>query len=155
MLLKIILLCFLSQSSFAQHNNYSKKVSVNKTHKKAIVKYGIASFYADKFHLRQTANGEKYDYLKYSAACNVLPLNSWIKVTNLSNNHSVILKINDRLNKKNKRLVDVSKSAAQKLGFISKGITEVKVEVLKRYNSKTTSSNYDGSFIISKNSSNK
>lgn len=132
LLLKIILLCFLSQSSLAQHNHHSKNYSVTKKHKKAVVKYGIASFYADKFHVKQTANGEKYNHIKYTAACNVLPLNSWIKVTNLSNHRSVILKINDRLNKKNKRLVDVSKSAAQKLGFISKGIAKVKVELLKR-----------------------
>jgi rare lipoprotein A len=132
LLLKIILLCFLSQSSFSQHNHHNKNYSVNKKYKKTIVKYGIASFYADKFHVRQTANGEKYNRMKYTAACNVFPLNSWIKVTNLSNHRSVILKINDRLSKKNKRLVDVSKSAAQKLGFISRGITKVKVELLKR-----------------------
>ena len=141
LLLKIILLCFFAQSSLAQHNHHSKNYSVNKKHKKAIVKYGIASFYADKFYVRQTANGEKYNHLKYTAACNVLPLNSWVKVTNLSNHRSVILKINDRLSKKNKRLIDVSKSAAQKLGFISRGITKVKVELLKRSNSKAASSN--------------
>lgn len=141
LLLKIFFLCFVSQSSFAQHNHHSKNFPVNKAHKNATVKYGITSFYADKFNVRLTANGETYNHLKFTAACNVLPLNSWIKVTNLSNHRSVILKINDRLNKKNKRLVDVSKSAAQQLGFISKEITKVKVEVLKRNNSKTISSN--------------
>ncbi len=141
LLLKIIFLCFLSQNSLAQHNHRTyKNFTVDKNQRRKTIKYGTASFYADKFHLHQTANGEKYNHSKYTAACNVLPLNSWIKVTNLSNHHSVILRINDRMNKNNKRLIDVSKSAAQKLGFISRGITKVKVEVLRHYNRKSASS---------------
>ena len=67
---------------------------------------------------------------KLTAACNVLPLGTWVKVTNLKNNRSVIVQINDHLHRKNKRLIDLSKSAAQRLRFISRGITRVKVEVL-------------------------
>ena len=98
--------------------------------KKIIIKYGIASFYAKKFNGRTTSNGAVFSSLKMTAACNVLPLGTWVKVTNLRNNKSVIVEINDHLHHKNKRLIDVSKTAAQKLGFVGRGITRVKVEVL-------------------------
>jgi rare lipoprotein A len=94
--------------------------------------YGTASYYAEKFNGRETANGEIYDSKKMTAACNVLPLGTWIRVTNLSNNRSVIVKTNDRLHARMKRIVDLSRAAAQKLGYISKGLTKVKVEVLKK-----------------------
>lgn len=102
---------------------------------KLIIKYGIASFYAAKFHGRKTASGEIYKNELFSAACNVLPLNTWVRITNLSNNTSIIARINDRLHPKNKRLIDLSKSAASQLGYVSNGLTKVKVEVLKNYNS--------------------
>lgn len=92
--------------------------------------YGIASYYADKFNGRKTANGEIYDSRKMTAACNVLPLGTWIRVTNLSNNRSVIVKTNDRMHARMKRIVDLSRAAAQKLGYIGKGLTRVKLEVL-------------------------
>lgn len=94
--------------------------------------YGIASFYADKFNGRPTANGEIYSHAKFTAACNILPLGTWIRVTNLRNNKSIIVKTNDRLHPRMKRIVDLSKSAAQKLGYIGRGLTQVKVEVLEK-----------------------
>ncbi|MEO9210232.1 MAG: septal ring lytic transglycosylase RlpA family protein [Ginsengibacter sp.] len=96
-------------------------------------KFGIASFYATKFHGGKTANGEKYDKGKYTAACNILPLNTWVKVTNLQNNKSVIVRINDRLHRKNKRLLDLSYAAAEKLDYIKRGISKIKMEVLKNF----------------------
>lgn len=77
-------------------------------------------------------NGDIYRAEKFTAACNVLPLNTWIKVTNLRNNRSVIVKIKDRMNHKNKRLVDLSYAAAKKLGYLSKGLTRVKVQVVHK-----------------------
>ena len=100
------------------------------TSAKTVVKYGVASFYAQKFNGRQTSTGAIYNSKILTAACNVLPLGTWVKVTNLRNKKSVVVEINDHLHYKNKRLIDLSKSAAQKLGFISRGITRVKVEVL-------------------------
>lgn len=94
--------------------------------------YGTASFYADMFEGRQTANGEIYMHNKFTAACNVLPLGTWIRVTNLRNNKSIIVKTNDRLHPRMKRIVDLSRSAAQKLGYIGRGLTQVKVEVLEK-----------------------
>jgi rare lipoprotein A len=94
--------------------------------------FGTASYYADKFNGRETANGEIYDSKKMTAACNVLPLGTWIRVTNLSNNRWVIVKTNDRLHARMTRIVDLSRAAAQKLGYIGKGLTRVKVEVLEK-----------------------
>ncbi len=101
-----------------------------KSSKKIIIKYGTASYYAKKFNGRKTSNGKIYNSSNLTAACNVLPIGTWVKVTNLKNERSVVVHINDRLHPMNKRLIDVSKKAAQKLGFISSGITRVKVEVL-------------------------
>ncbi|HEX2608590.1 MAG TPA: septal ring lytic transglycosylase RlpA family protein [Flavisolibacter sp.] len=96
------------------------------------VYYGIASYYADKFNGRPTANGEIYDQQKFTAACNVLPLGTWIRVTNLNNNKTVIVKTNDRLHPRMKRIVDLSKIAAKKLGYTGRGLTQVKVEVIDK-----------------------
>jgi rare lipoprotein A len=101
------------------------------------VLYGTASYYADKFNGRQTATGHIYSHDKYTAACNKLPLGTWIRVTNLRNNYSVIVQINDRLHPKNPRIVDLSKVAATKLGYIRRGLTQVKVEVLGRVKPKS------------------
>src|SRR6478672_2384673 len=94
--------------------------------------YGTASYYANKFEGRLTANGEVFSQQKMTAACNVLPLGTWIKVTNLYNGRFVIVKINDRLHYKNKRLVDLSKMAAKKMGYTGGGLTKVKVEPLEK-----------------------
>lgn len=94
------------------------------------VLYGTASFYSNKFVGRKTANGEIFSQEKMTAACNVLPLGTWIKVTNLRNGRSVTVKINDRLHSKMKRVVDLTRAGAKKLGFTNSGITRVKVEVL-------------------------
>jgi len=92
--------------------------------------YGTASYYHDKFNGRQTANGEIFSQKKMTAACNVLPMGTWIKVTNLRNGKSVVVKTNDRLHPRMKRVVDLSRIAAQKIGYIGYGLAKVKVEVL-------------------------
>lgn len=92
--------------------------------------YGMASFYANKFNGRKTANGEIFSQNKLTCACNILPLGTWIKVTNLRNGKTVIVKTNDRLHPKMKRIIDLTKAAAVKLGYVSAGLTRVKVEVL-------------------------
>ena len=94
--------------------------------------FGTASYYADKFNGRETANGEIYDGKKMTAACNVLPLGTWIRVTNLSNQRSVVVKTNDRLHARMTRIVDLSRIAAEKLGYIGQGLTKVRVEVLEK-----------------------
>lgn len=94
--------------------------------------FGTASYYADKFKGRKTANGDSYDPENLTAACNVLPLGTWIRVTNLKNRKTVLVRTNDRLHPKMNRLVDLSKAAALILGYAKSGLTKVKVEVLGR-----------------------
>ncbi|HUZ57534.1 MAG TPA: septal ring lytic transglycosylase RlpA family protein [Hanamia sp.] len=132
----ILLLFTFYQNTYAQKGeNGTKKLhsSAKSIHKRKIIKFGIASYYANKFDGRKTADDEIYKNEKYTAACNQLPFNTWIKVTYLKNRKSVIVRINDRLNAHNKRLVDLSKSAARKLGILGRGIVKVKVEVLNNY----------------------
>lgn len=128
-----VIMIFFSMVMNAQVTEVSRRDTIQK--KEPVISktlYGTASYYAEKFNGRETANGEIYDSKKMTAACNVLPLGTWIRVTNLSNNRSVIVKTNDRLHARMKRIVDLSRAAAQKLGYIGKGLTKVKVEVLKR-----------------------
>lgn len=94
--------------------------------------YGIASYYHDKFEGRKTANGEIFSQNKMTAACNILPLGTMVRVTNIRNQRAVIVKINDRLHSKMTRIVDLSFAAAKKLGFIRSGLTRVMVEILEK-----------------------
>ena len=96
------------------------------------VKYGIASYYAKKFEGRRTTTDAIYHAALLTAACNTLPLNTWVRVTNLKNMHTVIVKINDRMNHLNKRLIDLSPAAAKQLGYLGAGLTKVKVEVIPK-----------------------
>lgn len=121
----IIAFLFFSCNLSAQENQ--KLTIVSK--KTPQVLYGTASFYANKFEGRQTANGEIFSQKKLTAACNVLPLGTWIRVTNLHNKRSVIVKVNDRLHYRMKRVVDLSKAAAKQLNYTN-GLIHVKVEVL-------------------------
>jgi rare lipoprotein A len=90
--------------------------------------YGTASFYANKFNGRQTANGEIFSQKKLTGASNLLPLNTWVRVTNLENGRSVLVKITDRMHPRMKRVIDLSKAAAQQLAYVGNGLTKVKVE---------------------------
>lgn len=92
---------------------------------------GIASYYSDKFHGRRTANGERYDRDDLTAVHSHLPFGTIIKVTNLRNQRSVHLRINDRNHFRNGRLLDVSKRAARELGFIGSGLAKVEIEVVR------------------------
>jgi rare lipoprotein A len=98
--------------------------------KSAKIQYGTASWYSDKFNGRQTANGEIFSQKKMTCAHNSLPMGTWLRVTNIRNKRSIIVKVNDRLNAKNKRLVDLSRSGAEKLGIIKNGLAKVRVDVL-------------------------
>ncbi len=123
-------------ANYAQkHTGNTHKPSKKDNEKKTSVKYGMASFYARKFQGRKTANGEIYDVSKYTAACNVLHLNTWVKVTSIRDNENVVVKINDRMRKGNKRLIDLSYAAARKLGYHGRGLIKVKLEVLRNYHS--------------------
>lgn len=92
--------------------------------------FGVASYYADAFHGRKTANGETYDKNAYTAAHKELEFGTIIKVTRLDNNKSVQLRVNDRGPFISGRVVELSKVAAEKIGLIRDGIAEVRVDVI-------------------------
>tara|TARA_B100001250_G_scaffold300158_1_gene261874 strand:+ start:1268 stop:1804 length:537 start_codon:yes stop_codon:yes gene_type:complete len=104
-------------------------VNTNIKHKK--IMKGLSSFYSEDFHGKLTANGEVFDMYGLTAAHKTLPLNTICRVTNLENNKSLILRINDRGPYVVGRILDCSYGAAKKLGFVSQGTTEVKIEVIE------------------------
>jgi len=91
---------------------------------------GRASYYADDFHGKRTANGEKFDINKYSAAHRTLPFGTKVKVTNLINGKSVILKINDRGPHVKTRIIDLSKISAKAIDLMKYGDARVSIEVV-------------------------
>jgi rare lipoprotein A len=93
---------------------------------------GLASWYGDDFHGRRTANGEVFDMDSLSAAHPTLPMPSYVRVTNLSNRRSVILRVNDRGPYAHNRVIDVSRRAAHVLGFHGHGVARVRVEYVGR-----------------------
>ena len=93
---------------------------------------GMASWYGDDFHGRYTANGEVFDMNSISAAHPTLPLPSYVRVTNLANNHSIIVRVNDRGPYTGGRLIDLSVKTARLLGFHGQGLARVKVEYVGR-----------------------
>jgi rare lipoprotein A len=93
---------------------------------------GIASWYGPDFHGRATANGEVYDMHGISAAHPTLPLPSYLRVTNLSNGRSIIVRLNDRGPYVANRLIDLSIGAAKALDYYDKGLTRVRVEYVGR-----------------------
>ncbi|WP_339481883.1 MULTISPECIES: septal ring lytic transglycosylase RlpA family protein [unclassified Pseudomonas] len=95
---------------------------------KSYVASGTASWYGTKFHGQNTANGEVYDLYGMSAAHKTLPLPSYVRVTNLDNNKSVILRVNDRGPFYSDRIIDLSYAAAKKLDYAEIGTARVKVE---------------------------
>lgn len=96
----------------------------------AQVQTGKASFYAKKFEGRMTASGETYDPNKLTAAHRHLPFGTKVRVTNLANNKTVTVKINDRGPFVSGRIIDLSRSAADKLNFITSGTTDVVVKTI-------------------------
>ncbi len=91
---------------------------------------GIASWYGAKFHGRKTANGEVYDMNALTAAHRTLPMPSYVRVTNLENGRSLVLRINDRGPFAHSRVVDISRRGSQLLGFQKAGTARVRVQIL-------------------------
>ena len=90
----------------------------------------VASYYADKYHGRKTSNGETFNMYDMTAAHKTLPFNTKVKVTNLSNGKSVIVRINDRGPFVKGREIDLSKGAAVKIGMIKSGTAKVSLEIV-------------------------
>ena len=93
---------------------------------------GLASWYGDDFHGRATANGEVFDMASISAAHSTLPIPSYARVTNLTNQKSIIVRVNDRGPYHANRVIDVSVRTAKLLGFYDNGVTRVRVDYVGR-----------------------
>lgn len=91
---------------------------------------GVASWYGQQFHNRSTADGETFDMDALSAAHKTLPLPSMVEVTNLDNGKKLVVRVNDRGPFVDGRIIDLSRGAAEKLGFADQGVTRVRVRYL-------------------------
>lgn len=108
----------------------SRNVSAESPESDAHRLTGIASYYADEFHGRKTANGETYDMHELTAAHRTLPFNTRLRVRNLETELSVVVRVNDRGPFKNDRVIDLSLEAAKQVGLISNGTAPVELEIL-------------------------
>lgn len=91
---------------------------------------GAASWYGGQFHGRTTANGERYDMNGLTAAHRSLPFGTKVRVTNQKNGKSVVVRINDRGPYVGKRVIDLSRGAAQKVSMLGSGVAPVRLEVI-------------------------
>lgn len=92
---------------------------------------GECSYYGPKFHGRKTANGERFDMYKFSAAHKKLPFGTLLEVENLSNGKKVTVRINDRGPYKKGRILDLSYAAARQIGLDKMGVTKIKAKIIK------------------------
>jgi rare lipoprotein A len=109
---------------------HTKKIAKKQKSKINFKEIGIASYYGPKWHGRTTANGEKLNLNELTAAHKSLPFNSIVKVTDLDTGNSIFVRINDRGPYIRGRIIDLTDSAAKKLGILHKGIARVKIEVV-------------------------
>jgi len=99
--------------------------------KRPFIEEGLASYYALEAHGKRTASGERYDMYKLTAAHRTLPFGTLVKVTNLENGKTVVVRINDRGPGIKNRIMDLSFEAAKRLKMLKKGVARVRIEVLK------------------------
>ncbi|MBS82553.1 MAG: hypothetical protein CMD65_00265 [Gammaproteobacteria bacterium] len=138
----LILMLYSCTASPRYNSSTDKKVTNNNTKKSSNTKKstvnrnkkeykGISSWYGKDFHGNLTANGEVYDMYGITAAHKEFPLNTWARVTNLDNDKSIILRINDRGPYVGERILDCSYGAAKKLDFLDKGTANVKINIIE------------------------
>jgi rare lipoprotein A len=112
----LLVLCLASGFSYAQECK---------------VLEGYASWYGGKFHGRKTSSGENFNKFKYTAASKHFGMHTYLLVRNLENGEQVVVRVNDRGPYKKGRIIDLSRSAAEKLGMLKKGVTKVQVMPLR------------------------
>ncbi len=122
--------------SSATKKNIKKKISKKKNKKSYLVSdelIGMSSWYGPNFHGKLTANGEVFDQYGLTAAHRDLPLNTVVRVTNLDNGKSLIIRINDRgpYIDEHLRILDCSYGAAKKLGFLESGTANVSIKIIE------------------------
>jgi len=123
----ILIICVALMLIIASCHRKSTPSSSNKN----CGEVGMASYYGGKFIGRKTANGEIFVANKLTAAHKTLPFGTMVKVTNLSNNKSVIVRINDRGPFIKGRIIDLSEAAANKIDMLQQGIVKVSIECMK------------------------
>jgi rare lipoprotein A len=130
----LIILFFYGCGSTSRYSGSNDNSESNIRYKSSDVletETGTASFYANEFNGKKTANGEIYDMNGLTAAHPSYPFNTVVKVTNLDNGKSIEVRINDRMPNFKGRIIDLSLAAARKIEMINAGIQEVKLEVLR------------------------
>ncbi|OGW43228.1 MAG: hypothetical protein A2132_07215 [Nitrospirae bacterium RBG_16_43_11] len=115
------------------------------------VERGIASWYGEDFHGKPTSSGEIYNMYDLTAAHKLMPLGTVAKITNLDNDRSVVVKINDRGPFIDGRIIDLSYSAATEIGMMEKGLSRVEIKVLKWGKSLSDFTVQVGSFAVEEN----
>jgi rare lipoprotein A len=127
-----VVLSLAAVSSAAQHT--SRSAARRAAPAPRLVQIGLASFYGAGFQGDRTASGERFDQRQLVAAHRNLPLGSVVRVTNLENGRSIVVRVIDRgpygRNHRKGCIIDLSKAAARQLGFVGDGVTRVKVRVL-------------------------
>lgn len=134
--------------AYAETNNYAVAPATSNSPyegrrwKVKAVSYGVASWYGAQYQGRRTANGEIFDMYQYTAAHRSIPFGSKVRVTNLNNNRSVIVRVNDRgpFAKTEERIIDLSMAAAQDIDLTTAGVAKVKVELLEEMTGNTVAS---------------
>lgn len=114
---------------------------------------GLASYYGEGFDGKKTASGEIFNKMDLTAAHKFLPFGTLLKVTNLSNNKTVVVKVNDRGPFVEGRILDLSYKAAQELGFLDEGVAYVRVTVIKEGNNNTNTDDFNKPKDLPKNES--
>ena len=109
----------------------TRKATVSKKRERKPYQVGTASWYGRYFHGRPTASGEPYDMFSLTAAHRTLKLGTWVRVTNLRNGRSVLVRINDRGPVPESRIIDLSYEAATLLDFRAHGLAKVRVDVVE------------------------
>ena len=123
---------YAEKESFSQNRlgfNSNSKLVVAKDN----IRYGLASYYSEKFHGRITASGERFNMYKLTAASNTYKFGTLLRVTCTTTNKSVVVRVNDTgsFTRKYGREIDLSYAAAKVIGMLDKGITKVKIEEIK------------------------
>jgi rare lipoprotein A len=119
--LSVVILTSISSCSTVQYKTDPKLIGYTE--------HGIASFYAMKFQFRKTSSGDRFNQLALTAAHRSLPFGTKVRVTNLLNNRSVTVKINDRGPFIEGRIIDLTRYAFSKIGDTEQGLIKVKIEV--------------------------
>ncbi len=119
----IISILFALVLSGCENTNHKKRMNV-------YVGTGVASWYGTHFHGNITASGEKYNMNDFTAAHRLLKFGTVLRVTNIKNNLSVVVKINDRGPYNYRRVIDLSRAAAQEINMIKQGLAKVNIEII-------------------------